>query len=167
MTAVVRALLIGALLFGGELAGGRSPSSGQGETPANSVVLTNTRPQASFPLSAATLATAPRVLALHFTRVTNPAGTPFEIFVYLSYEPPQQGSASAPARIPLGDMSLYPPDRPGGFVVRASNAFRKLNATKATRVRLVLEMQRLHPGSPWSQIELTVAPPEWRYESLP
>lgn len=88
-------------------------------------------------------ASSPSVLALHFTQVTNPSRTPFQIFVFLAYQPVEQGAAG-PVKIPLGDVALYPPDRPGGFMVRASGAFPELRAKKATDVRLVLEMKRLH-----------------------
>ena len=166
MTAPIHELLIGVMLLGGLRAGEQSPDAGQEGTQANGVILTNTRPEASFPVPAATLASSPPVLALHFTQVTNPSGTPFQIFVSLSYQPAQQG-ATGPVRILLGNGALYPPNLPGGFVMRASSAFRKLKAAKATDVRLVLEMKRLHPQTPWSPTEVTVAPPEWRNENPP
>jgi hypothetical protein len=64
----------------------------------------------------------------------------------------------------VGNASLYPADRPGGFRLRASAAFAKLKAAKATDLRLVVELKRIHPAQPWTQVEVTVAPPQWRDE---
>jgi len=166
MKAAVHGLLIGALLFVGAHAREPGSDTGQEKRQTTGVILTNTRPEASFPVPAATVASSPPVLALHFTQVTNPAGTPFQIFVLLSYQPPDK-SAAGPVRILLGNVALFPPDRPGGFVMRASSAFRELNAAKAKDVRLVLEMKRTHPRTPWSPVEVTVMPPEWRTENSP
>lgn len=165
MVAVVRGLLAGVLLFGGSSrteAKGVDPCVGQVRP--EPVELTNNQTTGSFAVSADTLASAPPVLALSFPRVVNPANTPFVIFAYLSYRP-GEGKDTAPLRILLGNGSLYPADRPGGFRVRTSSAFGKLKAAKATDVRLVLEMKRLRTAEPWSQVEITVAPPEWRGES--
>ncbi|HXJ91988.1 MAG TPA: hypothetical protein VMT20_03805 [Terriglobia bacterium] len=166
MTAAIHGLLIGVLFFGGTRTGEQSSDAGQEGMQANGVKLTNTRPEASFPVPAATLASSPPVLALHFTQVTNPSETPFQIFVFLSYRPAEEGVAG-PVRVLLGNGALYPPDRPGGLIMRASSAFRQLKAAKGMDVKLVLEMKRLHPQTPWSPVEVTVAPPEWRSEHPP
>jgi hypothetical protein len=165
MAAVVRGLLIGALFFGGS---GRTEGQGAllsaSQARAEAVELTNNQTTGSFAVSADTLASAPPVVALGFPRVINPANTPFVISVYLSYRP-GEGKGEAPLRILLGNGSLYPADRPGGFRLRTSAAFRKLKAAKARDVRLLLEMKRLRPAEPWSQVEITVRPPEWRGEN--
>ncbi|MGC2530355.1 MAG: hypothetical protein WA639_21620 [Candidatus Acidiferrum sp.] len=161
--AVVRGLLIGALFFGGSgRTEGAFPSASQ--VRAEAVELTNNRTTGSFAVPADTLASAPPVVALVFPRVINPANTPFVICVYLSYRP-GEGKVEAPLRILLGNGTLYPADRPGGFRLRTSAAFRKLKAAKARDVRLLLEMKRLRPTEPWSQVEITVRPPEWRGEN--
>jgi hypothetical protein len=158
VAAIVRGLLVGSLVFGG------SVDLSASQVQAESVELTNSQTQGSFAVSPDTLASSPPVLALSFTRVVNPANTPFVVFVYLTYRP---GGAprAAPRKILLGNGSLYPADRPGGFRLRTSGPFAKLKAAKATDVRLVLEMKRLHPAEPWSQVEVTVGPPRWRSES--
>jgi len=160
---IVGGLLAGALLLGSARTEGQrvDPSASQGRPQA--VKLTNNQTEGSFAVSPDTLASAPPVLALSFTRVVNPANTPFEVFVYLSYRPVET-AGTAPRRILLGNGSLYPADRPGGFRLRASAAFAKLKAAKATDVRLVLEMKRLRPAEPWSKVEVTVAPPQWLSE---
>lgn len=165
MAAVVGGLLVGALCLGGS-----ARTEGQGALPNTSQVgveaveLTNNHTTDSFAVSANTIASAPPVVALGFPRVVNSANTPFVISVYLSYRP-GEGRGEAPLRILLGNGSLYPADRPSGFRLRTSAAFRKLKAARATDVRLVLEMKRLRPAEPWSQVEITVRPPEWRDEN--
>jgi hypothetical protein len=155
VAAIVRGLLVGSLVFGA------SVELSASQVQAESVELTNGRTEGSFAVSPDTLASSPPVLALSFPRVVNPANTPFVVFVYLTYRPGEAPDA-APRKILLGNGSLYPADRPGGFRLRASAAFAKLKAAKANDVRLVLEMKRLHPAEPWSQVEVTVAPPQWR-----
>jgi len=162
MAAASLAFLVGVLLFGGPNAGEQNPDPGRIDAKSNGVILTSTRPEGSFPVAAAILASSPPLLALHFTEVTNPSQTPFQIFASLSYKPAGQTEA---VKILLGNAALYPPDRPGGFVLRTSSAFRKLKASEPTNVRLVLEMKRIHPQTPWSAVEVTVAPPEWRNEN--
>ena len=164
MVAVVHGLLAMALLFGAIRDKGQQANAGGGQAQTETVDLTNKHPEVSFAVSPDTLADSPHVLALSFTRVINPAGIPFVIFVYLSYRPAEK-PGKAPIRILLGNGSLFPADRPGGFRLRTSNAFAKLKADKATDVRLVLEMKRLHPSQPWSQVEVTVASPQWRSEN--
>lgn len=156
---LVGGVLVGSLFLGGVCAQGKRPESGQEQ--AASIELTNSHPKSSFAVSADVLARSPSVVALSFTRVVNPARTAFAIFVYLSYRPPEAVDA-APLKILVGNGSLYPADRPGGFLLRVSAAFGKLKAAKATDVRLVLEMRRIHPAEPWFQVEVTAAPPQWR-----
>jgi len=162
-------VIVGGLLAGALLLAGSARTEGQRVDPSASQVrpepveLTNSQTKGSFALSPNTLASAPPVLGLSFTRVVNPANTPFVVCVYFSYRPGET-AGTARRRILLGNGSLYPADRPGGFRLRASAAFAKLKAAKATDVRLALEMERLHPAEPWSQVEVTVAPPQWRSE---
>jgi hypothetical protein len=164
MVIAIHGLLAGALLFGAPFARVQMTNRAQDQVPVAPAALTNSRPEASFAVSPETVAGSPPVLALSFTRVVNPAQTQLQIFVYLSYLPAERREG-APVRIPLGNVTLYPADRPGGFVLRASDALGKLKAAKATDVRLVLEMKRIHPAEPWSQVEVTVAPPQWRTET--
>lgn len=161
MAAAVYRLLIVALLLGGVGMESQQSDTRPGQVRAEPIALTSSSPEASFIVRADTLASSPTVLALNFTRVVNPARTSLQIFVYLSYRTGEKPSA-APVRILLGNTSLYPADRPGGFRLRVSDAFGKLKAANATDARLVIEMERIHPAEPWSQVEVTVAPPQWR-----
>jgi hypothetical protein len=162
--AVVHGLLAGTLLLACVCAGGQQPEARRDQGQAGSIELTNSHPEASFVVSPEVVASSPAVLELRFTRVVNPARTEFQIFVYLSYRPGDEADA-APIRILLGNGNLYPADRPGAFRLRASTAFGKLKAAKASGVRLVLEMKRMHRAEPWSQVEVTVTRPQWRGEN--
>jgi hypothetical protein len=128
-----------------------------------SIELTNKQTTGSFAVSPDVLASAPPVLGLSFPRIVNPANTPFSIFVHFSYRT-AKATGTSPEKMLVGNASLYPADRPGGFRLRASAAFAKLKAAKATDIRLVVEMKRIHPAQPWTPVEVTVAPPQWRGE---
>ncbi len=130
---------------------------------AESIELTKNQTTGSFAVSPDVLASAPPVLGLSFPRVVNPANTPFSIFVYFSYRT-EEATGTSTEKALVGNASLYPADRPGGFRLRTSVAFAKLKAAKATDIRLVVEMKRIHPAQPWTQVEVTVAPPQWRGE---
>ena len=162
MWRLIDGFLVGTLFLGG-VCGAHSERPESRQEQAGPVKLTDSHPGASFEVSADVLGSSPTVVALSFTRVVNPARTAFAIFVYLSYRPAEAADA-APLRILLGNGTLYPVDRPGGFRLRVSAAFGKLKAAKATDVRLVLEMKRIHPAEPWSHVEVTAAPPQWRSE---
>lgn len=165
MTLAVHGLLLSALLLGSVQPPGPSPGDGS-QRPARpaSVRLTNDHPTGYFILDPETIASAPPVVAISLTRVVNPGGTPFQLFVYFIYE--SGAGEKGRTRIPIGNFSLYPLDRPGGARLRASNAFRQLKVArpKPTDVRLMLELKRIHENRPWTQVEVTVAAPEWRAE---
>jgi hypothetical protein len=164
MSVAVHACLVAALLYVGLSGAGQRTGEADGQEQAVQVVLTNSDPEVSFAISPDVVTAAPPVLALSFPQVVNPSNTAFQIFVYFSYRPAQKGSG-APLRILVGNAGLYPPDHPGGFVLRASKAFGTLRAEKATDVRLVLEMKPLHHAAPWPPVEVTVAAPQWRQEN--
>jgi hypothetical protein len=127
-------------------------------------VLTNSQPEVSFAIAPDVVTGSPPLLALSFPRVVNPSNTGFQIFVYFSYRSAQAASG-APHRILIGNGSLFPADSPGGFVLRASKAFRILAADKAIDVRLVLELKPVQADRPWPPVEVTVAAPQWRQEN--
>jgi hypothetical protein len=129
------------------------------------VTLTNERPTGSFTISPGTLESAPPILKLTISQVVNPDKLPFQVFVYFSFESHTGGSAGKHQdRILVGNFGLYPPDHPATFSLRASRAFSKLKTMTSNpgNVHLVLEMKRIHEASPWTTVEVTVAPPEWQ-----
>jgi hypothetical protein len=129
------------------------------------ISLSNDRPRGSYSIDPETLASAPPVLKLTIPHVVNPNKLPFQIFVYLSLESQAGGrSGTHQERILVGNFGLYPPDLPATFLLRSSRAFGKLKTmtSNPTNVHLLLEMKRIHEASPWTLVEVTVAPPEWQ-----
>lgn len=154
-------VLMGMLLGSPQRSLARSQGAQDNQEQPASVTLSNNAPSASFPVSDAILQSAPPVLALRVSRVVNPSALAVHLLVYLTYG----GQAHAsPQKILIGDVGFYPPDRPAGFLLRSSRAFDQLKAVHPhpVDVRLLLELRRLHQTQPWSPVQLTVAPPEWR-----
>jgi len=168
MTPAVNGLLIWALLLGGAHRVGRS-LDGEAQRPREPtpVTLTQERPSGYFPLDRETLASAPPVLAVTIIRVVNPGQTALQIFIYLSYRQRVGEKGTELRKILIGNVGLYPPDRPAGFRLRASSAFRQLKAASPNpaEVRLRLEMKRIHETRPWTPVEVIVAPPEWQTDA--
>lgn len=169
MVRAVSGVLMGTLLLCGIRAGGQSRDSRDERLAGAAVTLTNDHPSGSIPLDLETVAQAPRILALTVKKVVNPEKVSLGISVYLTYVPPSppSGASDRPRKKSLiGNVSLYPPDHPAGFLLRASGAFRELRAagaiSKSSDVRLLLEMKRIHEKEPWSQVQLVFATPEWR-----
>jgi len=162
MNALLSLLLLWSLPFVG--AGCGSPnvqSTQQAETrPVSTakdvVTLTTERPTASFKLEPGLLNRAPEVLQVSVTKVTNPAASAVDIFVYVA-------SASEPAaeKVLVGTFSLYPADRPGKFMLGPAEAFRKFSETRKSSedVRLVFEMKL--PAEKKSPVEVTIESPSW------
>lgn len=162
MNALLSLLLLWSLpLVGASCGSPNVQSTQQGETrPASAakdvVTLTTERPTASFKLEPGLLNRAPEVLQVSVTKVTNPAASAVDIFVYVA-------SASEPAseKVLVGTFSLYPADRPGKFMLGPVEAFRKFSETRKSSedVRLVFEMKL--PAENKSPVEVTIESPNW------
>ena len=125
------------------------------------VTLTNERPTGSFLLQRDLLKRPPAILEVSLTKVVNPGAKPINIFVYFSAD--KKGESR---KIEVGNFSLYPADRPAKFMLDAAPPFRKLAETKdaaAKEWRVVFELER-PTGQATSQIEVTIAPPNWKSE---
>ncbi len=163
------ALMIWALPFSALSCG---PATVQDSQPKNtdptpvgeSVTLTNEHPSGSFPVEKQLLINPPEILEVQITKVVNSAATPLNIFAYLTTV--GEKGKPEPEKIVVGNFSLYPADRPGKFMLGPAAAFRKLNEMKTVsntnELQLVLEMQRVDETRPWTALELTFAPPNWR-----
>lgn len=154
---MTRAILVSALV----------PARGVGAVAANEevlrpVVLTNQQPAGSFPVAREIIASKPPIVFVSITRVVNPGITPFEIWVHLSFE--NRKRSSGEKRVLVGNFSLYPPDKTGGFQLNAADAFRTLEEAgkEQGEVRLEVEMRRIHDWKRGTPIEVTVSPPVWR-----
>jgi hypothetical protein len=129
--------------------------------PAAAVTLDAGHLAGSFPVDPETVLAAPPVLSLSVTRVVNPAAQPFTLVVYLT----SAGEGGEAVKIRVGTVSLYPADRPAGFLLRTSSAFadlrRQRHATRPQSVRLLIELQPIHAGTAPGNLEVTVAAPRW------
>jgi hypothetical protein len=164
VSAVVHACLVAVLLYAGLSGPGQHTAAADSQEQAAQVVLSNGHPESSFAIAPDVLTGSRPLLALSFPRVVNPSNTGFQIWVYFSYRRALAAS-SAPLRILVGNGSLFPADRPGGLVLRASKAFTLLRTDQATDVRLVLELKPINDAQSWPPMEVTVAAPQWRQEN--
>jgi hypothetical protein len=165
MRQLLSGLLLTALFAGSArqaVCSGRGQDQKGGQ--AANAILTSDHPAGSFAIPPETLRSAPPAVVIQVTKVANPSGTPFQIFVYLSYRSaPGQQQAE---KIPIGNVGIFPADRPAGFLLRASKAFAQLKATtsSATDVCVLVELKPLHKTDRLTSVEVTVAPPKWRAE---
>jgi hypothetical protein len=144
----------------------QSPELKKGESAASSsVTLTHEHPVNSMPVEAEVLSGGSEILEVEITKVVNPASTSVAIFVYLSRATKTKSEAEKNL---VGNFSLYPPDRPGKFLLNAGPALHKVapgdTSSMANDVRLVFEMKRLDETVAWTPVELIIAQPKWRSE---
>jgi hypothetical protein len=132
----------------------------------NFVILSDQHPLEHFPVAPEIVASKPAALFVSITKVVNPKQTPIEIFTYLAQvqKPGAKGEGAHGLKILVGKFVLYPPDRPARFQLNSADAFRKLEGSRAAtgEIQLLVEMRRVRESDPWTPVELTLAPPEWR-----
>jgi hypothetical protein len=151
--------LIAVALVDGTCAAG-APEHAPG--PQASLTLSDEHPEVSFPIDSQTVSAAPAVLELKVPSVFNPARLGFHLLVYLTFD--FVAVKNKREKVLIGDAGFYPADRPAGFQMRSSKAFAKLKAagSKATDVRLLLEIRRIHDAESWKPVKVTIAPPQWK-----
>lgn len=125
---------------------------------APTATLTNEHPTATF-AAYPDLNDPPTVLEVSVTKVVNPALKPITIFVHLS--PVSEKPDATPAKIAVGNFSLYPADRPAKFMLDPATAFRKAAEMKAAANAkewlVTYELERKANEEP-TQVEVTIAP---------
>lgn len=168
---ILTALMMWALAFAGTDCGSAKAPGPQAREATKdessvvpAVVLTDKQPRSSWGVKADELASDAEVLEVSITKVVNPGMTPVSIFVYLANIEKAKTDEEATM---VGNFSLYPPDRPGKFLLSAASAVRKVSSaaaksSQADEVRLVFEMKRVDETKAWTPIELTIAQPKWR-----
>jgi len=131
----------------------------------NFVILSDQHALGYFPVAPEIVASKPAALFVSITKVVNPKQTPLELFVYLSHlQPGAKKDDVHGQRVLVGKFVLYPPDKPTRFQLSSADAFRKLEGGRAAtgEIQLLVEMRRVRESDPWTPLELTLAPPEWR-----
>lgn len=170
MNALLSLLLLWSLPFVGASCGSPSVQSTQQSetrpvsTAKDVVTLTTEQPTGSFKLEPELLNRAPEVLQVSVTKVTNPAASPVDIFVYV--DSASETNKTAAEKVLVGTFSLYPADRPGKFMLGPAEAFRKFSATRKSSedVRLVFEMKV--PAESKSPVEVTIESPSWEEKKV-
>jgi len=125
--------------------------------------LTSQQPVASIQVAPNIVTEGRDILEVSVIEVSNPRQTPIEISVYFS--PAQKGSTDKEDRIAVGSFSLYPADRPGNFLIRATKALETLRTKgwePGSELPLVFEMRRVRENEDWADIAVTIGEIKWR-----
>ena len=132
------------------------------------VTLTETKPVARIQLSASIRAVPAPIMEVSVIKISNPQEMSFSIFVSLEWRRHAQVSIQS-EKVLVGNFTVYPPDRTGSYILRASTAFEKLKAMGADLARdevvILLEMKRTNPDKPWSSVQVEIAPLRWRSDN--
>ena len=123
--------------------------------------LTHTQPRAVMAVSTAVLQRA-SLLILPITQITNETLTPVSVEAYFTWSVP---TGHGPARVLLGQISVYPANQPGTFTVRLPREFQDLLKQspdfQQRSPSLVLELRPLH-NQVLPPMDLTIGPVQWR-----
>jgi hypothetical protein len=142
--------------------------SGRAVELSSRVTLTETQPVARIQLPTSIRAAPPPVLEIPLVKISNPQEMSFAIFVSVEWSRPAQGGAGK-EKVLLGNFTVYPPDRTGNYMLRASTTFEKLKTLGADLSRdqivVVLEMKRTNPSQPWSRVQVEIGPLRWRSDN--
>lgn len=122
------------------------------------IKLTSENPNGGFAIKANTIPSTADVLEIPITKVVNPSQIPLSVYVYLSGN--QEKSEREIKRIQIGSFSIYPPDRPGKFLLSPPQSLRKLLPSAELQMTFVLK--RVDESKPWSHVEIEVGRPTWR-----
>jgi hypothetical protein len=132
------------------------------------VTLTETQPAARIRLPASIRAAPAATLEVPVVRISNPQEMSFSIFASLEWRRPAQASTGN-EKIQIGVFTVYPPDRTGSYMLRASTAFEKLKAMGVDlgrdQVVILLEMKRTNPNKAWSAVQVEIAPLRWKSDN--
>lgn len=123
--------------------------------------LTHTQPRAVMAVSTAVLQRA-SLLILPITQITNETLTPVSVHAYFTWSVPTD---HRPARLLLGQISVYPANQPGTFTIRLPQEFQDLLKQspdfQQRSPSLVLELRPLH-NQVLPPMDLMIGPVQWR-----
>lgn len=155
--ASLQALLFLSVLAGSRFLHGKEPSE---------LILSDTNPTGRVPIPAAFWSHPKPFLEVPISRIENASQISFSIFAYVEWA---STSLGAPHRTLLGNFTVYPPDRTGTYVLRASEGLRPLVSSgippEERRASVLLELKPASPNSRWRSIQVSVAPVRWRDDS--
>jgi hypothetical protein len=122
------------------------------------ITLTNENPNGGFAIETNTIPPTADVLEIPITKVVNPSQIPLSVYVYLNGN--QEKSEREVKRIPVGSFSIYPPDRPGKFLLSPPQSLPKL--VPSAELQMTFVLKRVDESKPWSRVEVEVGRPTWR-----
>lgn len=130
--------------------------------PSPNIQLTHAQPRAVMAVPEAVRRRVPSLLVLSITQITNETLTPVSVHAYLVWN--DEGS-SQPARLLLGQISIFPANQPGTFMIRLPQEFRDMlrhsSDLQQHSLFLVLELRTLH-NEALPPMHLTIGPVQWR-----
>jgi hypothetical protein len=124
------------------------------------VRLTARAPRAVLPVSAAVVAERPPLLEIRVPEVENQGRTPFALRLALG----TGGQEDEAAEAIVGHVSVHPPERPARFLLRASDAWARLDPEEGEPVRLLVELLPVQETG-LGELAVTVGPVVWREEA--
>jgi hypothetical protein len=119
------------------------------------VTLTASKPKAACIVPAAFMARPPRLVELPVTKIENPSGQSFSVYLYV-------GANRAEPEL-IGNVTVFPADHTGVFLMRCQGAFERLGAARA-QARFTIEIRRTLESRPWQGISVSIGPLRWLYD---
>ena len=119
------------------------------------VTLTASKSKATCAVPAALLARPPRLVEIPVTKIENPSGQSFSIYLYA-------GVGKGQPEL-IGNVTVFPPDRIGVFVMRSQAAFERLGSSRGPG-RITIEIRPTSEARPWQTISVSIGPLRWLYE---
>ena len=122
------------------------------------ITLTSKTPYGGFDITTDLIPPGADVVEIAITKVLNPQHTALSLTVYLD---DKQGSSETDAeKNVLGSFNLYPPDRPGKFLLPFPPSLNKLRPS--VKARMIVVLKRLDETKPWNEVEAEVSRPIFR-----
>jgi len=122
----------------------------------HATVLTASAPRQELVLPA--FSTAPTTLALTITAIENPAGLAFSVSASATW----RGGDGAIAEADLGNITPFPADRPGMFLVSLPEPGRAILGHTEGRLTVILSLQAIAERPLVEPLKVTLAAPRWR-----
>ena len=119
------------------------------------VTLTASKTKATCAVPATFLERPPRLVEVPVTKIENPSGQGLSIHMHVA------GAKGEPELV--GNVSVYPANQTGVFMMRCQQAFERLGAGRAP-ARISIEIRRATEGQAWQPISVSIGPLRWLYE---
>jgi hypothetical protein len=122
------------------------------------ITLTNQAPDGGFDITGDLIPSGADVVEIAISKVVNPERIALTLTVYLDDK--RGSSVTDVEKNVLGSFSLYPPDRPGKFLLPFPPSLNKL--PPSVKARMIFVLKRLDETKPWNKVEVEVSRPTFR-----